>query len=111
MMCSKPHVSEKESHACVGDAQGLTGATEITSDNAVEQNMASRLLSWSMVTAIRFYQRGISPLLGKNCRYQPTCSEYFILAVKKYGPLRGAWKGTWRIMRCHPFRPGGYDPP
>lgn len=69
------------------------------------------LIAKVMITMVRFYQRGISPLLGKNCRYEPTCSQYFILAVQKYGPLRGAWKGFWRIMRCHPFRPGGFDPP
>jgi len=127
MMCSKPHVPGSANHANATDAQGLAGtqlepsqsqpnnerneATGTASGEAVKSNLASRMLSWSMVTAVRFYQRGISPLLGKNCRYQPTCSEYFILAVKKYGPLRGAWRGTWRIMRCHPFRPGGYDPP
>lgn len=69
------------------------------------------LIAKVMITMVRFYQRGISPLLGKNCRYEPTCSQYFVLAVQKYGPLRGAWKGFWRIMRCHPFRPGGFDPP
>lgn len=60
---------------------------------------------------VRFYQRGISPLLGKNCRFQPTCSQYMIEAINKYGLLRGVLKGTWRIMRCHPFCRGGYDPP
>lgn len=69
------------------------------------------LVGNAMISMVRFYQRGISPLLGKNCRYEPTCSQYFVLAVQKYGPLRGAWKGFWRIMRCHPFRPGGFDPP
>jgi len=73
--------------------------------------MAVNLFGSAMIAMVRFYQRGISPLLGKNCRYEPTCSQYFILAVEKYGPWRGAWKGFWRIMRCHPFRPGGYDPP
>ncbi|MFO0939484.1 MAG: membrane protein insertion efficiency factor YidD [Pirellulales bacterium] len=60
---------------------------------------------------VRFYQRGISPLLGKNCRFQPTCSQYMIEAINKYGLLRGVFKGTWRIMRCNPFCRGGYDPP
>ncbi len=53
----------------------------------------------------------ISPMIGSHCRYQPTCSEYFIGAVRKYGPLIGAWKGVCRILRCHPWHPGGIDPP
>ncbi len=60
---------------------------------------------------VRFYQRAISPLLGKNCRFQPTCSHYMIEAINKYGLIRGVLKGTWRIMRCHPFNRGGFDPP
>jgi uncharacterized protein len=60
---------------------------------------------------VRFYQRAISPLLGNNCRFSPTCSQYMIEAIEKYGVLRGVWKGTKRICRCHPFTPGGYDPP
>ncbi|MCY2985543.1 MAG: membrane protein insertion efficiency factor YidD [Planctomycetota bacterium] len=60
---------------------------------------------------VRFYQRAISPLLGNNCRFSPTCSQYMIEAIEKYGVLRGAWRGTKRICRCHPFTPGGYDPP
>jgi|694.fasta_scaffold00230_38 putative membrane protein insertion efficiency factor len=74
-------------------------------------SFVANVLKNAMIAMVHFYQRGISPLLGKNCRYEPTCSQYFILAVEKYGPWRGAWKGFWRIMRCHPFRPGGYDPP
>ena len=64
-----------------------------------------------LIGLVRIYQLAISPLLGRNCRFTPTCSQYFILAVRKYGTLRGSWKGTLRILRCHPFRPGGYDPP
>ena len=60
---------------------------------------------------VRFYQRAISPLLGSNCRFSPTCSQYTIEAIEKYGALRGIWKAVKRIARCHPFSPGGYDPP
>ncbi len=66
---------------------------------------------WALVAAVRCYQYLISPWLGPRCRYDPTCSEYFIEAVRKYGALRGAWRGVLRICRCHPWRPGGYDPP
>ncbi len=57
------------------------------------------------------YQKLISPMIGPHCRYHPTCSEYFIQAVHKYGVLFGTWKGICRILRCHPWHPGGDDPP
>lgn len=59
---------------------------------------------------IRFYQKWISPLLGANCRFQPTCSQYTFEAIEKYGVFKGGWKGFWRIMRCNPFSRGGSDP-
>lgn len=71
----------------------------------------TRWLSILLIAAVRFYQRGISPLLGPNCRFTPTCSQYMIEAIQKYGAVRGLIKGTRRICRCHPFQPGGYDPP
>jgi putative membrane protein insertion efficiency factor len=64
-----------------------------------------------LVALVRIYQWSISPLLGRRCRFHPSCSEYFILAVRKYGAVSGSLRGIWRIMRCHPFNPGGYDPP
>lgn len=60
---------------------------------------------------VRFYQRGVSPLLGARCRFTPSCSHYMIGAIEKHGLIRGILKGTRRILRCHPFHPGGYDPP
>ncbi|MDP2843676.1 membrane protein insertion efficiency factor YidD [uncultured Acetobacterium sp.] len=63
-----------------------------------------------LVLIVRGYQKFISPLLGNNCRFSPTCSEYFILAVEKYGVIKGIYLGGKRIIRCHPFNPGGYDP-
>jgi putative membrane protein insertion efficiency factor len=65
----------------------------------------------ALILLVRGYQLGISPWLGPHCRYRPTCSQYFIEAIEKYGFLRGSWRGVLRIMRCHPFRPGGDDPP
>lgn len=59
---------------------------------------------------IRFYQRYISPLTGPTCRFQPTCSHYTYEAIEKYGFVKGMWLGIKRILRCHPFHPGGYDP-
>jgi len=69
------------------------------------------LPSWTMIGAVRVYQLLLSPLIGQHCRYQPTCSRYFIGAVQKYGAVRGGLRGVLRICRCHPFHPGGYDPP
>jgi putative membrane protein insertion efficiency factor len=59
---------------------------------------------------IMIYQKLVSPNLGANCRYQPTCSSYTFEAVKRFGILKGGWLGIKRIGRCHPLRPGGYDP-
>jgi len=69
------------------------------------------LPGWLMIGAVRMYQIFLSPLLGRNCRFSPTCSAYFIAAVKKYGAIKGAIRGAWRICRCNPFNPGGFDPP
>ncbi len=69
------------------------------------------LPSWLLIAGVRLYQIFLSPVLGRQCRFQPTCSQYFILAVKKYGAVRGSCSGVLRICRCHPFHPGGYDPP
>ncbi len=60
--------------------------------------------------AIRFYQRQISPLSPPRCRYIPTCSEYALEAVEKYGAVKGSWLAAKRILRCNPFHKGGYDP-
>ena len=59
---------------------------------------------------VRFYQLAISPWMGNNCRYQPTCSAYMIEALKEHGLLKGLWLGTKRIGRCHPWGGHGYDP-
>ena len=64
-----------------------------------------------LIAMVRFYQRAVSPLLGSNCRFSPSCSQYTIEAIEKYGAIRGIWKGVKRIARCHPFSSGGYDPP
>lgn len=63
-----------------------------------------------LIGLIRVYQYAISPLIGRSCRYEPTCSEYTVEAIKKYGAIKGGWLGAKRIGRCHPWHPGGYDP-
>jgi putative membrane protein insertion efficiency factor len=69
------------------------------------------LLAAVLIGGVRFYQICLRPVLPSVCRFYPSCSEYFILAVRKHGPVVGAAKGVWRICRCHPFNPGGLDPP
>ena len=66
--------------------------------------------AWWVLGAIALYRRFISPLLGANCRYHPTCSAYAVEAIEVHGLRRGGWMGIRRIGRCHPFRDGGFDP-
>lgn len=63
-----------------------------------------------LIWLLRLYKAGVSPLLPPACRFVPTCSEYALEAVQKYGALRGSWMGLRRLLRCHPFHPGGFDP-
>ena len=68
------------------------------------------LLAHGLILFVRAYQLVLSPLLGGQCRYYPTCSAYAIEAIERHGGLRGTWLAARRIGRCHPFRPGGFDP-
>ncbi len=70
-----------------------------------------RLPSILLIGLVKLYQWTLSPMLGRYCRFEPTCSQYFIEAVRKYGAIRGSLRGVWRIIRCNPWTPGGYDPP
>ncbi len=70
-----------------------------------------RIPSAILIGMVRLYQIFLSPFLGGQCRFQPTCSHYFIEAVRKYGAISGSFRGIRRILRCHPYHPGGYDPP
>ena len=68
------------------------------------------LLAKLIISIVRFYQMTLSPIIGHQCRFVPSCSEYFIEAVSKRGVVIGTLKGIWRILRCNPFSKGGYDP-
>jgi uncharacterized protein len=60
---------------------------------------------------IRLYQVTLSPFIGRSCRFYPTCSNYALEAIHTHGTLRGSWLALRRLSKCHPFHPGGYDPP
>lgn len=63
-----------------------------------------------LIGIIKIYRKFISPVLPDSCRFYPTCSQYAITAIEKYGPGKGSLLAARRILRCHPFNPGGYDP-
>lgn len=64
-----------------------------------------------LIALIWVYQHTLSPLLGNVCRYEPSCSRYMVGSLRKYGLVKGLVKGIGRVLRCHPWGPGGYDPP
>ena len=67
-------------------------------------------LAWLLALPIRFYKRFLSPLLPPACRFHPSCSSYALEALHKHGALRGVRLTIWRLLRCQPFHPGGFDP-
>lgn len=70
----------------------------------------SNMLKKLFILPIRFYQVAISPLLGSNCRYTPSCSNYMLQAINEWGVIKGVWLGLKRIGRCHPWAGHGHDP-
>ena len=69
-----------------------------------------RIFSSLLIIPIKIYQIIISPLLGPSCRFTPTCSQYAVEAIQKYGPFKGSWLSFKRILKCHPWGESGYDP-
>lgn len=72
--------------------------------------VCKRILAFPFIVLVRFYQLCISPLTPAACRYTPTCSQYALEALRKYGPIKGGWLALKRILRCHPWGGSGYDP-
>ncbi|HET6460901.1 MAG TPA: membrane protein insertion efficiency factor YidD [Syntrophales bacterium] len=70
----------------------------------------SQILGKILIVSVRLYQICISPLFTPCCRFYPSCSEYAVDAIRRYGPVRGSFIGLTRLFRCHPLHPGGYDP-
>jgi len=69
-----------------------------------------KVIVFLLLLPIKFYQRAISPLFPPSCRFTPTCSQYAVEAITKYGAIKGAWLATKRILKCHPWGKYGYDP-
>jgi hypothetical protein len=78
---------------------------------AAIETFVNRGLVFALTLAVRSYQVMVRPLFPALCRFQPSCSEYFLGAIEKHGPAKGACMGVWRVCRCHPLSRGGYDPP
>ena len=78
--------------------------------NYIWQKIIKRFFSLLFLALIRFYQLFISPFLGANCRYTPTCSQYGCQAIQKYGPFKGGWLAIKRILSCNPWGGHGHDP-
>ena len=74
------------------------------------RSSCKRMAAWPLILLVRFYQLCISPLTPPSCRYTPTCSQYALEALRKYGPLKGGWLTLKRLARCHPWGGSGYDP-
>ena len=68
------------------------------------------MLKYLALKLLRAYQLLISPMLGQNCRFSPSCSNYAMQAIERFGFFKGSWLTTRRLLRCHPFHPGGHDP-
>ena len=68
------------------------------------------MVSWVLIRLVYLYRATLGHVLGGQCRYLPTCSQYMIEAIERYGPVRGVWRGVKRICRCHPLGGSGHDP-
>lgn len=73
-------------------------------------NKITKLTVWLMLLPVKFYRRFITPLTPPACRFTPTCSEYAVEALQKYGPFKGSWLAIRRVLRCRPGGGSGYDP-
>lgn len=76
----------------------------------VPEPVVTSPLVWLLLVPVRFYRRWVSPALGQHCRFAPTCSAYAVEALQRHGAVRGGWLATRRLLRCHPWHPGGHDP-
>lgn len=82
----------------------------VESKNAGPVRWGRRVAGWILIKMTELYRELISPLLPPSCRFSPTCSQYAIDAISKYGPFKGSALALVRLLKCHPLHPGGYDP-
>lgn len=108
--CS-PNCLHDNDDAILTKADAILTKTESSAPSGNLWRILLRSPALLAIGAVKLYQYLISPWLGRRCRFYPSCSQYFILSVQKFGLIRGFCKGTARICRCHPWHPGGYDPP
>jgi putative membrane protein insertion efficiency factor len=95
-----------------GQGVGLLGAAEGVGTSSGEPDTRPRgPLTRLLLGTLCLYKRFLSPLLPRTCRFEPSCSQYAYGAILKYGPWRGSLRAAGRLLRCHPFHPGGIDPP
>ena len=80
------------------------------SPHRVTASSRHRVTALPLIALVKLYQFTLSPLLGRQCRFSPTCSWYALDALRHHGALRGGWMALKRLARCHPFSKGGYDP-
>ena len=83
--------------------------SEPTRDHAGPRPWPARVMAGGLIALVHVYRWTLGPVMGGHCRYHPSCSQYMIDAVNKYGPIRGGWRGIKRICRCHPWARGGID--
>lgn len=96
------------------DEQTLAGPTmrEVCQKNEQSNigTMNNGVLGSLLIAVLSVWHRWISPAFGTRCRFEPSCSSYTVEAIERYGARRGLWLGSLRLLRCHPFHPGGFDP-
>jgi putative membrane protein insertion efficiency factor len=98
-------------HTSPPDAPSLAARPASEGRGARLARGLSRLGVRAALSLIRLYQWTLSPILGQSCRFEPSCSRYTARCIELHGLFRGSWLGLKRIARCHPFHPGGFDPP
>ena len=103
--------SPRESGAGEDPTEAPAGGPEAEPED--RETLPARRPGWAAsmgLALVGFYQDAISPALPPSCRFRPTCSEYTRIAIRRHGLLKGSWLGLKRILKCHPFHPGGHDP-
>lgn len=107
---NEPNADESDYTWSAEDLYGAPVEGEHEDEPLSFKQKLKRLPKLILVKCIRFYQQGISPLFPPTCRYVPSCSQYAIIAIQRYGFVKGGWMATKRVLRCHPWHAGGYDP-